>query len=410
VNKKTFSFDNFSVTDILAEKYSMIQIYNTRSSLIQFECLLIQGFKYYFNKKYYFGKRLSNLLKYTIDSIENEVSFNTSDEYVDVPLLDGILEFIIPSISWSIKGITSKKLFATREKPFWYEEFKQDTLLKITTPIKGKIEAYCSARPLVEGSLPGTFFLGQTIWGNDKKYAKDEIKIILNGNEFKICDIIYRPLITQKPQIIYNADQENIHIDFSVGYIGPDAITCSCEFDNGNCLSIECRENVVDYHTHLDKDIYKFRMFWMKSSAMFGISNTSKILIYESSFSYGAPEEIRFTRKTLKIGNYADYDNIIHQLGTDYFIKNIKYYKNADGFEQYSCDICRNTYTGLQRLFKGFIEIIRNQECLLYFFDKDEEELSEFIFCKEKGFIYKEQTAPSSLYITVNYLTYKEER
>jgi len=417
VNGKNYAPDQFSVTVLTTDEHCMIRVWDTFSYDTLFKCLLINGFRFSFDQKYYYGKFDTAKLKYVINEGESEVNFHYSDEKIDIPYLNGILEFAIPNISWVITGVAEQPRFSPNVKPIWYEAIKQNAILKINAPNNCKIEAYNLEGALMQGNEPGAFLLGQAIWGNENKRTtgEDVIHTFINGVKHSLCKVVYCPQITQKPQIEYDADHRRLRIDYSAGYVGPKNARFIFEFDNGNRIAgnriaFESLECPVTCLLQLEKDIYDFRMYWLKSNTVFGfVGSPKKVLVYKSEFSNGTPEETRFARKTLRISEYVDFYNITRKLATEYFASNIQYYRRADGFDQYSCEIFRNTWKGFVLLGNGYIEIIKNNQCILYFYDEEHKELSEFIFKKENGFICKEQkNTPSSHFIECNYLKYEE--
>ena len=415
INGKNYASDHFSISDCTKDDHCFIRIWDSANFETQYKCIFIKGFQFSFDQKYYYDKHDYPVLEYVINEKKEEKSFRISDERIETPYLEGMLEFYVPSISWIIPEVHEKTQFTPNTKPIWHEKIKQNSILKISAPSNVNIEAYNSDGALKPGSEIGTFLIGQAIWGNENKQTTglDEIYSNINGERINHCKVAYYPQITQKPQIKYNRDSKTITVDYSTGYIGLENAQFCFEFDNGNVLSFKSSNCPASYELPLEKDSYKFRMYWLKQSNSFGFGGSpKKVMIYESDFSNGKPEEIKFAKKTLKISEYVDFNNVLSKLGIEYYLSKIRYHGRSDGFDQYSCEISRNTRNGPHTLFngdEGYIEIIKNGECLLYYYDEDYENLSEFIFRKADGFIYKEQgDTPTSRFASYNYLKYEE--
>ena len=412
LNGKNYAPDHISTSEFSEEENCFIRIWDTSNYETAFKCLLINGFRFSFDQKYYYDKFNRAQLIFSNSDGGKEVTFHFPDESVRIPYLDGALEFIVPAISWTISGADGHQRFSPAVKPVWYAEIKQNAILRINAPSNVTVEVYNMERAILHGDEPNTFMLGQSIFGNENKQTTsiDEIYARLNGNPYSLCRVAYYPQINQKPQIKYDAKRGIVDIDYSSGYVGPSDAIFAFELDNGNCIAFESFECPATYHTHLNKDTYAFRMYWLKSNTSYGFGGLpKKVMVYESEFSNGTPEETKFARKTLRISEYVDFDNLSHKLGTEYYATNIQYFRREDGFDQYACDIFRDTWKGRVPLYKGYIEIIKNKECLLYFFDKEYETLNEFIFKKDNGFIFKEQkNIPTSEFISCNYLKYEE--
>jgi hypothetical protein len=411
VDGKNYSLSNFSISECVPNDHSIVRVWNADNFEIKDTFALIKDFSYNFDNKYYYTESESAVLHYSIGGIEAGVDFSIGDEFITIKYWDGLIEISVPRISWTITGAVEQPKFTTSVKPLWYEDIRQNAILRINAPSSYVVEGYNLGGSLKRNDADGGFLLGQAIWGNENKQTTggDIVWITINEEKHKICEVAFYPQIVQKPQITYDSSQQSLNIDFSAGYAGPTDAKFAFEFDNGDVAAFENVGTSATIDLLLEQDTYIFRLYWLKSHSSFVTGMPQRVLVYKGSFLNGTPEELRFSHKTLSIAEYVDFDNAAHAIAINYYAKNLRYSGRVEGFDQYTCEILRDTWNGLVTISKGYLEVIKNNECLLYFYDKDDGALSEFIFRKDNGFIYKQQgNVPSSQFISCNYLKYKE--
>ena len=313
-------------------------------NLIKFNNIHIE-----FNKEIYYGNPQKEFVEFKTDNYYVKQDFIVGDEEVYIPIKEGHIIVSPPLFKWKLDNELWNT--TTSQKPLWYKDITNSSILYIDAPKDKNIEICINNNYIEKQHGKLCFKLGEEVY-RQKEISNITEHVIFARIDGKVFHQLFR--IYTKEQFLtlpYSVDSLSRKLIWNPNfYIGDQeskfVVTLERKNSIAKQISLDLKGEIIDLN-EIEEDYYNLSIKLLKRSLI----EKNEILLKNKLITLGNEKNLKFKNKIIKIETAFLYESLRFnkiQDKTNYelikevkqirpvYIESVIYLGNRNGYDYYS--------------------------------------------------------------------------